>query len=155
MADLVEDFNDTTYVVSISGSWARSTVTPRQGAGCFKSATITDNGTTDCTVTVPAGASSVRFWYRVSSESNYDWFQFFIAGTEKTEVKVSGAASWTQSPEYPVTPGQTLTFRYSKDGSNSTAEDSAYIDDLTFTIDGLVPQPVSNWAAAVTRASRF
>ncbi|MFC4014577.1 hypothetical protein ACFOY2_45655 [Nonomuraea purpurea] len=155
MGELVEDFNDTAYVVSISGNWARSTVTPRQGAGCFKSATIGDNGTTDCTVIVPGGASSVRFWYRVSSEASYDWFRFLIAGAEKTEVAAAGTVPWTQSPEFAVTPGQTLTFRYTKDTSASSGEDSAYIDDLTFTIDEMPPRPVSNWAAAVTRASRF
>ncbi|WP_043637069.1 hypothetical protein [Nonomuraea candida] len=155
MAELVEDFNDGSYVVTFGGTWARSTTTPQSGAGCFKSATIANEGASDCTVTVPAGASAVRFWYRVSSESGYDYFQFFIAGTEKTEVKASGSVGWTQSPEFAVTPGQTLTFRYSKDVTASAGEDAAYIDNLTFTVDDAPPRPVSNWAAAVTRASRF
>ncbi|MBG0819021.1 hypothetical protein [Planomonospora sp. ID82291] len=155
MAELVEDFNDTSYVVTISGNWGRSTTTPYQGSGCFKSAVIDHGGNTEATVTVPAGATKVKFWYRVSSESGYDMFRFFINSTEQTAVTSSGAVNWTASPEFDVSPGQTLTFRYSKDSSSAVGEDAAYIDNLTFTVDGLPPAPLSNIAAALTRASRW
>lgn len=156
MAELVEDFNDTTYAVAISGNWARSTRLPHSGAGCFKSATINDNGTSNCTVTVPAGATSVRFWYKVSSESTYDFFHFLIAGQEQEELTLSGNVSWRQSNEYVVEPGQTLTFRYTKDVQDSSGDDAAYIDDLTFTVqDDPPPRSPAVSQAAVHRASRW
>ncbi|WP_449060594.1 hypothetical protein [Planomonospora algeriensis] len=158
MGELVEDFNDTSYVVSFSGDWFRTTgtvyTTPR-GAGCFRSADIGDNATSETRVTVPAGASKVRFWYRVSSEATYDKFFFLINGAEKTEVTSAGDVPWTQSPEFDVAPGNTLTFRYSKDGSGSPSDDAAFIDDLTFVVDDAPVRVLANTAAAVARASRW
>ncbi|GAB2468419.1 hypothetical protein GCM10027187_40770 [Streptosporangium sandarakinum] len=155
MGALVEDFDDTTYVVSVTGTWARSTITPYQGAGCLRSKTITDGDKSEATVTVPATATAVQFWYRVSSEATYDTFQFFINGVEKTEVKASGEVEWTQSPVFPVSAGNTLLFRYSKDTTSKAGEDAAYIDELTFTIPDAPLAPRINTAAALIRASRW
>ncbi|GAA2411733.1 MULTISPECIES: hypothetical protein [Nonomuraea] len=155
MAELIENFDDTTYVVPITGTWEWTSTSPRAGAGCFRSGTIGHSASTDATVTAPTGASKVKFWYRVSSEASYDFFRFLINGVEKTEVAAAGAVSWTESPEFPVAPGDTLTFRYSKDSSNATGEDAAFIDDLTFTVDGRPMLPRFTYAAAVARASRW
>lgn len=128
---LAEDFEDTSYNVTPSGTWARSSTTSHGGTWSLRSAVIADNGFTDATFTVPAGATSVQFWYRASSEASFDFFQFYTPGT--LQLQASGDTGWLQSASYPVTAGQTLTFRYIKDSAVAANLDAAFIDDLTFS----------------------
>ncbi|MEU6783399.1 LamG-like jellyroll fold domain-containing protein [Nonomuraea angiospora] len=131
---VTEDFEDTSYPFSLSGNWSRNSTNPQAGSWSFKSATISDNGTTSVAITVPAGCDRLRFWYRVSSEQTHDNFIFLIAGVE--QFRASGPnGPWTQSAEYTVTPSGTVTFRYAKDGSLSDPTggiDAAFIDNIEF-----------------------
>jgi hypothetical protein len=142
---IVEDFEDTTYNVAPSGTWARSNTSANGGTWSLRSAAIGHGATTDATVTVPSGATSVRFWYRVSSESGFDYFRFLIAGAQ--QFQASGNGVWTQSASYAVTPGQVLTFRYIKDGSTVANLDAAFIDDLVFTVPAPTNHPGAFLAA--------
>ena len=132
---ITEDFEDAALNITVTNAgnaaWARSTTTPHTGTWSLKSGTITDGQTSDAIVTVPSGATQVRFWYRVSSESTFDFFRFFTGGVQ--QFQSSGAVGWTQSAAYDVTGVSTITFRYVKDATQATGEDAAYIDDLTFT----------------------
>jgi hypothetical protein len=132
---ITEDFEDATLNITVTNAgnaaWARSTTTPHTGSWSLKSGTITDGQTSDAIVTVPAGATQVRFWYRVSSENTFDFFRFFTGGVQ--QFQSSGAVGWTQSAAYNVTGVSAITFRYVKDATQSGGEDAAYIDDVVFT----------------------
>ncbi len=81
-------------------------------------------------------AESLRFWYKVSSESGWDFFNFYIDGSRK--LHVSGSGGWT---EYftTLTPGShTLQWEYTKDGSMSSGSDTAWIDEVELSTDGTV-----------------
>ncbi|MER6830920.1 hypothetical protein ABT352_33340 [Streptosporangium sp. NPDC000563] len=152
---LVEDFEDTSYVwtVNSAGGWARSNTAARTGTWSFKAPTTAHNASSSLTVTVPAGASSVQFWYRVSSESGYDFFRFSVGASPQLEE--SGDVDWTLSPVYALGAATQLTFTYAKDGSQSVGSDTVWIDDVAFVVP--VPhllQPVRS-AAASMRASRW
>ncbi len=80
----------------------------------------------DCTVTQP---DSICFRYRVSSESGYDKFFFYIDNEE--QMAASGEEGWLRV-SYPVAAGQhTFKFSYRKDYSVSDHEDCAMIDDVS------------------------
>ncbi|MDF5756644.1 hypothetical protein [Spongiactinospora sp. TRM90649] len=132
MAGIVEDFEDATLAVTLSGTWTRSTTQARTGSWSLRSAVIGGNGTTDAVVQVPSGATSVRFYYRVSSESGYDYFRMLVGATE--QLATSGEVGWTLSPAYSVAGASTITFRYQKDGVDEAGDDAAWIDDLVFTV---------------------
>lgn len=73
-------------------------------------------------------ADSISFYYKVSSEANYDKFHFYIDGTEK--FNASGEVPWTRAA-YPVAAGTHIfRFTYSKDGSVSTGSDRAWVDNI-------------------------
>lgn len=75
---------------------------------------------------------SIRFWYKVSSEQNYDFFYFYIDGDEK--LKISGNAGWSEV-SYPVVAGtHTFKFEYAKDYSRSSGSDCAWVDDIVLPI---------------------
>ncbi|MEV1167352.1 LamG-like jellyroll fold domain-containing protein [Nonomuraea sp. NPDC049784] len=131
---VTEDFEDTSYPFSLSGNWSRNSTNPQAGSWSFKSAVISDNGTTSVAITVPAGCDRLRFWYRVSSEAGYDFFRFLIGGAEQFNASGPNGA-WIQAAEYTVTPGGTVTFRYTKDSSNADPVggiDAAFIDNIEF-----------------------
>jgi hypothetical protein len=72
----------------------------------------------------------ISFWYKVSSEINYDFLIFRIDGIEMG--RWSGEIDWTEA-SYSVNRGiHSFTWVYSKDDSTSKGSDTAWIDDIVF-----------------------
>ncbi len=132
MATILEDFEDATLNVTITGTWARASGTAALGTWALKAATIGNNGTSDAVVTVPAQATSLSFYYRVSSEATYDLFNVLVDGVQ-TLGPYSGEVGWTQATVN-VTGKSQVTFRYTKDGSQTGGSDTAWIDQVQFTV---------------------
>jgi hypothetical protein len=155
--NISEDLEDGTlnFTITQGGTlpWARTSTQARTGSWSLRSGAITHSQTSDAIVTVPAGATSVQFWYRVSSESGFDFFRFLIAGSQ--QFQASGTVGWTQSAAYAVTPGQQVTFRYLKDGSDTHGEDAAYIDDVVFAGPGGGGGPGTPHASASSRPASY
>ena len=73
---------------------------------------------------------NISFYYKVSSESSYDFLTFYIDGVQMDEW--SGDEGWSQT-SYPVTAGtHTFKWEYSKDMSVSNGEDCAWVDYIVF-----------------------
>lgn len=126
-----EDFEDTTLALTISGTWARSNTQAHAGTWSFKSASIGHGATTDAVVTVPAGATSMTVWYKVSSEEDFDFFRILRDGVQ--EFEASGEVDWTQRT-VDVRGVSLVTFRYIKDPAVVAGSDAAWIDGLSFVI---------------------
>lgn len=101
-----------------------------------------NNSNSDLTITLNVTeASPISYFRKVSSESNYDFFTFSIDDNNKEEL--SGEVAWEQV-SFDVTPGNhTFRFRYSKDGSQSSGSDCAWIDNIVFPISGQTMTPTS------------
>lgn len=135
MTQIVEDFEDTTYTVVITGSWERTNTTAYAGSWCLRSpANPRHNATYDATITVPPGATELVFWYRVSTEAGYDLFQVLVGG--QVVLTDSGQSTWKQTAVINVTGQSTVTLRYSKDVSVSEGQDAVFVDDIVFTVPG-------------------
>ena len=65
---------------------------------------------------------SLEVSYGVYSETSYDWFYININGSQYT--RISGSKSYTTTLQ--LSAGDTLEFRYSKDGSQSRSHDQGY-----------------------------
>ena len=104
-----------------------------RGAYCAKSDNQgQDNSEGYCELTVDvAAAGDLTFWYKVSSENNYDKLHFYMDGQEKGTW--SGSMNGFEQFSQPVTTG-THIFRwsYTKDISVSSGSDCAWIDDIQF-----------------------
>ena len=147
---VVEDFEDTTYVVSITGNWTRTNATAATGSYSLRSAAISHNNSTQAVVQVPAGAQGMTFAYRVSTEYFYDVFEVLAGG--QVIFTASGESDWVQSPVLNVSGQSTVTFRYTKDTSDSAGLDAVFIDDLTF-ITPDAPPPVVVGATSASAGS--
>jgi hypothetical protein len=102
-----------------------------EGAYAARSGMIGDNYFSGLTLdySVPY-ADTISFYYKVSSESNYDFFKFII--NDQTLLNLSGEHNWTRA-EFPVPEGDhILKWVYEKDYSVSNGSDCAWLDYIIF-----------------------
>ena len=76
------------------------------------------------------------FWYKVSSESGWDYFYFYLDGTQK--LSNSGTVAWTQYTTTLAPGSHTLSWRYTKDGSGNSGSDCVWIDDVVLPMNTMV-----------------
>jgi Zn-dependent metalloprotease len=126
------DNGSLTFTKSGNGLWSKVTDVYYYGGDSAKSGTITHNQSTTIETDVTVGTTqAVKFYWKVSSEANYDYLRFYIDGVEKTSI--AGTVDWTQV-SYNITAGtHTLKWSYTKDGSVSTGSDCGWVDKLEIT----------------------
>ena len=79
--------------------------------------------------------TSVSFWYKVSSEDDYDFFEFYIDGSEI--IKESGEIGWTQFTDNSLSnTNHTFEWRYAKDAYVIEGADRAWVDQISFDQNG-------------------
>ncbi len=122
------------YTMTGDGDWYITDTSKHSGVYAARSGAITHEQTTVMTRTVEGGPMS--FWYRVSSEPNYDWFNFYVDGALR--VHRSGNVWWTQYSETLAPGTHELKWEYTKDEGVSGYEDTIWIDDISFTGDATV-----------------
>ncbi|HOH84681.1 MAG TPA: FlgD immunoglobulin-like domain containing protein, partial [Bacteroidales bacterium] len=132
------DFSRFPWVTTTTGdsAWFVTTQLPFEGLYCTESGNISDNQQTSLAVTLNIlNSGTVSFYRKVSCEAhpgytNYDYFAFFIDGTEMG--RWDGQTGWIRS-EFPVSSGvHTFRWSYVKDYSVSTGEDCAWLDYIVF-----------------------
>jgi hypothetical protein len=89
--------------------------------------TTVDNGTTYAERTV-VGPSVVSFWWRVSSEKDYDLFKYSVDGVQQ-QVN-SGDGVWAYQTFTLGAGTHQIRWTYTKDGADYSFDDAGYLDDL-------------------------
>ena len=70
----------------------------------------------------------IRFWWKVSSERNYDWLRFYVDSSQK--ARISGYIDW-QVKEFNIPAGShKIMFKYTKDGSITRGADKGWVDQV-------------------------
>lgn len=102
------------------------------GVDAAQSGAITDSQTTTLRRTVSSdGALDLSFWWKVSSEENFDFLSFERNGSQQQTL--SGEADW-QQVNLVLPAGTTeLTWTYSKDGSVSGGSDAGWVDEVSLS----------------------
>jgi RHS repeat-associated protein len=124
------------------GLWWRQTGSPSYYDGdCAQSGGISD-GDESWMQTAVAGAGTVTFWWKVSSESYCDYLEFYLDGQLQSNP-ISGEVAWTQK-SYTITGAgpHTLRWRYVKDGSSSFGDDCGWVDWVQWS--GPLPEPAAD-----------
>jgi hypothetical protein len=74
--------------------------------------------------------SRMSFYWKVSSEANYDFLEFYIDGT--IQDRISGNVNWVQK-SYVLTAGMhTLQWKYIKDRATIAGSDAGWVDRVEF-----------------------
>ena len=133
-----------------SAQYAWTVVAEGRDGYCAKSSNAnvgSSEGYCQLTVDVQA-AGELTFWYKVSSENNWDKLHFYMDGTDLAQW--SGNVAWTQHSQ-PVTAGtHTFKWSYTKDYSVNSGSDCAWIDDIKFP-----PVDVVSFIAPVNHLNAF
>ncbi|MBE0661292.1 MAG: T9SS type A sorting domain-containing protein [Bacteroidales bacterium] len=123
------DFSQFNWSSGGNQPWIITNVNPYEGTYSAKSGTISDNQSSQLILEYDVAASdNISFYRKISSESNYDFLKFYI--NNMVVGQWSGDVAWSEV-SYPVNAGtQTFKWEYMKDGSVSSGEDCAWIDNI-------------------------
>lgn len=121
------DMSQFDWTTGGSSNWAVSTNNPYEGTYTAKSGAINNNQSNYLSLVYEIfSADSISFWYKVSSESGYDFLKFYVDNIEKSSW--SGEEGWARAA-YAVTAGtHTFKWTYLKDGSVIGGSDCAWVD---------------------------
>ncbi|MEE1225734.1 MAG: C25 family cysteine peptidase [Bacteroidales bacterium] len=125
------DFTSVDWEMDSSYPWIIDSTSANTGTFSARSANISHNETTTLTIKVNNMLrDSISFHYKVSTENNYDFFRFYIDGTQKIKESGTSNTEWNYK-KYTLTAGEhILKWEYSKDQSQSSGEDCVRIDDI-------------------------
>jgi Peptidase family C25/Propeptide_C25/Dockerin type I domain len=131
-------FSQYDWVMTGTGGWQMNT-SSYEGSYCAQSVDINNSQSTGLELEVNVlNADEISFFYKVSSESGWDYLRFYIDGSQINEW--SGTIDWTEYSA-PVSQGiHTFKWEYSKDSSVSSGSDCAWIDYIVFPPIN-IPQP--------------
>lgn len=125
------------YATGGDASWEMQTAVSFDGEDAARSGDITDDEESHFTYFVP-GPDVMIFYWRVSSESRYDFLELRRNGNEIHSI--SGETDWErvviQLPSGP----NTFRFRYTKDYIFSDGDDAGYVDRIR--IGATTPTPM-------------
>jgi len=128
-----------TWSTGGNAEWFGQTTTYYYGGDAARSGVIRDNQATWLRATV-TGPGTLTFYWKVSSESNYDFLRFYIGDVEQTQI--SGSVDWQQKT-YSLTSGtHTLQWKYAKDSSRSSGSDCGWLDKVEFTSTSTPSSPL-------------
>lgn len=116
--------------------WEITTSNPYEGSFCMRSKTnLGDSQESRITFNHTSQADdSIIFYYKVSSEENYDFFKFYIDGSSK--LQVSGTCDWTRAAFAVPAGSHIFSFGYNKDYSRGRGSDCAWVDNISLPFAG-------------------
>jgi hypothetical protein len=151
-----EDFEDTSYNITWTGTWVRDSTQFFAGAWSFKSAVITHMGQSAFVLHLPGGVGEVSFRVRLSTELEFDKFQVVDAFLYSSFTS-SVSNAWPTPEIGPAFTTLGTASDYSSSGgvgrhslSSANVERVVYVD--TGSDDGRVQVEVSFGVAASTGA---
>ncbi|MBL7184946.1 MAG: endo-1,4-beta-xylanase [Phycisphaerae bacterium] len=126
------DFSSFPWESSGDASWRTTRQERHSGSYGAESGSIEDGESTALQVILSCVSGDITFCRKVSSESGFDYLEFYIDGVEQDDW--SGEEDWAEV-SFPVTAGtRTFEWVYSKDSSASEGDDTAWIDDIVFPL---------------------
>lgn len=121
---------DSCYLVISNGgnaSWYAQTNVTKDGVSAARSGGIGHSQETWMQVTV-AGPGTMTYWWKVSSEANWDWLSCSVDGV--SQASISGAVDWQIKTNVIAAGSHVVRWRYAKDGSGTNGSDCGWVDQV-------------------------
>ena len=138
LSAVVDAVNDSDSAVLIGWGaagepWQVASDTSVEGPTSATSADIDDSQRSQLSATL-TGPGELSFWWRVSSEADYDFLRVALDG--EVLASLSGEVDWRRADTIVIPSGShTVTWTYSKDGSVSNGDDRGWIDSVRYATD--------------------
>jgi uncharacterized repeat protein (TIGR03803 family) len=133
------DATSQTWNTGGNANWSPEIDTTHDGVDAAQSGGITHSQSSWVETSV-TGSGTLTFWWKVSSESGYDFFDFYTNGVSASAI--SGEVDWQQKTFNLAVGSQTLRWTYSKDSSVSSGQDRGWLDQVVFTSSASSPIPI-------------
>lgn len=117
--------------------WFAQNRETHDGDAAAQSGATTNNGTSTLQVYLP-NPGTLSFWWKVSSEEDFDYLRVYLGQSTTPLFSISGATDWEQKTITLTNAGNVLRWVYSKDGSVSAGRDAGFLDEVKYT----VPSPI-------------
>ncbi len=117
-----------------AASWFEQSTVSYYGGSAAQSADIGDNQASFMQTTV-VGPGSFSFWWRVSSESGYDYLRVYVDGVASGSG-ISGTTSWAQRTLTIAAGSHVVKWVYAKDEMVSSGSDAAWVDRVAWVSSG-------------------
>jgi len=125
------NFSAYPWVNSSSIPWTVQSTNKYSGTYAAQAGAIGDNASTTLSITLNVTtAGNLSFYYKVSSESNYDFLKFYVDSVQQGSW--SGTVDWTQFTYAASVGSHTFAWTYSKDVNTASGSDTAWLDHLNF-----------------------
>lgn len=122
------DFDAAPWQFGGDADWTIVSDTTYDGAYAARSGSVSHSQNTSIEITLDTPFETITFYWKVSSESNYDYLRFHIDGEQQDAW--SGNQDWAEQT-YSISPGEhTFKWSYTKDGSVSNGSDCAWVDSI-------------------------
>lgn len=134
------DFNTFLWQLGGNVGWTIDVAELYEGGFSSRCGVITHNENSSMTVSMSAHSDGeVSFYYKVSSETGYDFLTFTVDGQVKGSW--SGDTGWQQFSTAIPAGDHTYAWSYAKDSSMDGGSDFAWVDYIVFPTAGLAAQP--------------
>jgi hypothetical protein len=132
-------FDKLPWTFSGNAPWLIVSSNASSGRFAARSGVIDNSQRSSLILTTNTLEGTGSFDLRVSSESGFDFLEFYLNG--QLLKKWSGEVSWRNYQFQLLTGRNTLEWRYTKDANFSEGEDAAYIDNLYLPMVAATNQP--------------
>ena len=127
-----------TWTTGGAADWVGQTTVTQDGLDAAQSGMIGHRETTWMETQV-TGPGEISFWWRVSSEANWDWLEFYV--NEVLIDRISGETGWLKESVYLTNGTHTLLWCYMKDGLDLdlVGEDRGWVDQVVGPWVSVIP----------------
>ena len=139
-----------------SASWFKDSTQFQSGANSAASGAIPNDGRTWLKVNVmPTVASTLTFYWQVSSEANFDYLYYCVDNDACTRLagytgRITGNTTWAQVSVPLTAVTHSILFAYEKDDSAIAGSDRGWIDNVVITPPPATPTPTPSPAPTPT-----
>ena len=138
------DATNLAWTTGGDAAWFPQANVTHDGVDAARSGPVTE-GQESWVETTVTGPGTVAFWWRVSSEMDADFLEFYL--NEVLQRRISGDTDWEQVFLAVTESDSTLRWRYVKDIGTDLGEDCGWLDQVTYAPGSgppsILAQPVS------------
>jgi len=114
-----------------NAAWVEQGSVVYYGSTAAQGGDIADNQSTYLQTTL-VGPGTLSFWWRASSEANYDYLRVFVDGVSSA-TPISGETVWAQQTVSIAAGTHVAQWKYTKDSSLSSGSDTGWVDRVVWT----------------------
>ena len=114
-----------------SATWFEQAAVVYYGSTAAQGGDITDSQSTYLQTTL-VGPGTLSFWWKVSSESGWDYLRFFVDGAASA-TPISGETAWAQQTLSIPAGTHLAQWKYTKDIVYSSGSDTGWVDRVQWT----------------------